>query len=98
METNKRKKRILIICAAVPAVVSVVVHVVVLNTLTIDGKKLSSMQQQALEIEQENQNLQYELSTLGTVSYVRQKAEALGMSGAKVSFVTEKTPGLAHSE
>lgn len=96
--TEKNKKKLTLILCVLPFLLSVVVHVVVINTLTIDGKKLDTIQSEITAVARENQFLEYEKSQLGSVDAVSKKSEELGMKPVEVSFFDNKPKDIALSQ
>lgn len=95
--TEKLGKKLILAFCALPFILSVVVHVVVINTLTIDGKKLDSIQGKITQISRENQFLEYKKSQLGSIEAVLKKSEELGMKPVEVSFSKPESKDIALS-
>lgn len=95
--TEKLKKKLILTLCALPFLLSVVVHVVVINSLTIDGKKLDTIQSEITTVTRENQFLEYEKSQLGSADTVSKKSEELGMKPVEVSFFDNKPKDIALS-
>ena len=89
------KNKILFLLAILPGLTMVVLQAFVTNTMVIDGKKISEIEEKSSKIEIENKNLELDIAKLGTISYISKKAEDLGMQPAKISYVTPDNKGLA---
>ncbi|PIR42990.1 hypothetical protein COV24_05035 [candidate division WWE3 bacterium CG10_big_fil_rev_8_21_14_0_10_32_10] len=89
------KNKILFLLAIIPGLAMVVLQAFVANTMVIDGKKISEIEEKSSKIEIENKNLELDIAKLGTISYISKKAEDFGMQPAKISYVTQDNKGLA---
>ncbi len=93
--SKKALNIILVILCLMPAIIAVIVHTYVVNTLAIDGKKLQDIDDNIAYLERENSVLNLEKSKLGTTSLISEKAQKLGMKNVTVSFVSEDSFALA---
>lgn len=84
---KKIKNILTLIVCVMPALVGVIAHTVVVNTLAIDGKKLKQLENESYQTTQLNEQLEFEIAKLSTIELIEQKANQLGMQPVSVSFV-----------
>lgn len=86
---------LLIFLCCLPAIISIVINTLYINTLAIEGKKLKEVIGEINYYERENSILNMQKSTLGTTSIISKKATSLGMKSAHVSFYNKDSFALS---
>jgi len=98
MTDRKNKiKKIWYFLTLLPAVLSAVFMMFMVNSLAIEGKQLGELEQKIHTYKIENKQLKYQSAQLGAISTLSKRANDLGLKPAVVSFVDIATPKLASS-